>query len=206
MKKPLSIRIIYWITEVAFWLMTGAFSLVIIGCIIVIMGWKPSDLNLHVQAPFTYTIENSGLIDSYKGYVPIRLVEQSGDLHFVDTPLFIARLFAGTIIIVMILGFNLVFMFRNLIQNVYRGKYFDMKNIKYLRNMAYWVLGLWFAMKLYFSIFYYTIEDLVVFEGICIEGQTKTHNYLLLVALFIWTLSHIFKKGLELEETQKLTV
>jgi len=205
-KKPLSIRIIYWITEVAFWIMTTAFSFIVVGCIIVLMGWKPPDLNLHVKAPFTYTIEHAGIIDSYRGDLPIRLVEQTGQLHFVDTPLFVARPIAGSIIIVMIIAFNLIWMFRNLIRNVYQGKYFDRKNIKYLRNMAYWMLGLWFAMKLYFSIFYHAIEDFVMFEGICIEGPTKTHNYLLLIALFIWTLSHIFKKGLDLEETQKLTV
>ncbi len=205
-KRPLSIRIIYWITEVAFWMMTTAFSFMVIGCIIVLMGWKPPDLNLHVKAPFTYTIEHSGVIDSYKGDLPIRLVEQSGSLHFVDTPLFVARPFAGTIIIVMIIAFNLIWMFRSLIRNVYHGKYFDMKNINYLKYIAYWVLGLWLAMKIYFWIFYYIIEDRIIFEGITIHEQVNAHNYLLLISLFIWTLSHIFKKGLELEETQKLTV
>ncbi|MEA3478025.1 MAG: DUF2975 domain-containing protein [Bacteroidota bacterium] len=205
-KKPLSIKIIYWVTEVIFWLMTTVSAFMIIGCLIVIMGFKPPDLNLHVKAPFTFNLDGQGSIDTYKGDIPIKLVEQSGQLHFVDTQLFIARPVAGSIIVIMIIAFNLFWMLRNLMRNVYRGKYFDMKNIKYIKYIAYWILGLWLAMKIYFWIFYKLIEDHVCFDGITIQGQVQTHNYILLIALSIWTLSHIFKKGLDLEETQKLTV
>jgi len=205
-KRPLSIRIIYWITEVIFWLMTTVSTFMIIGCIILMMGFKPPDLNLHVKAPFLFSMDGQGVIDTYKGELPIRLVNQSGQLHFINTPLSVARPIAGSIIVIMIIAVNLFWMFRKLIRNVYHGKYFDKRNINYLKYIAYWVLGLWLAMKIYFWIFYYIIEDRIIFEGITIHEQVNTHNYLLLISLFIWTLSHIFKKGLELDETQKLTV
>ena len=134
-KRPISVKIIFWITEIAFWLMTASFSFMVIGCIVVLLGWQPPDMNLHVKAPFTFTVESCGVIDSYKGDLPIRLVEQSGSMHFIDTPLFVTRYFAASIIIVMVVFFFIIFPFRNLIRNVYHGVYFDMKNVNYLRNI-----------------------------------------------------------------------
>ncbi|MFC1731020.1 hypothetical protein ACFL6I_11865, partial [candidate division KSB1 bacterium] len=86
------------------------------------------------------------------------------------------------------------------------GKYFEIENIRHLKYLSIWIIGLWLSIKIYLSIFYYLVKSNIEYNGITIADQVQEHNYLLIIALFIWVLSHIFKKGIELEDTQKYTV
>lgn len=204
--KPLSIRIIFWFTEIIFWLLTVVSTVAIIFSIASIFGFNPPDLNLHVQAPFTFDLDAAGYYHAESGEVSVRLVDASSKINFVGTPDFIARPIAFAIIIIVVLAFMAMLQFRLFIRNVYRGLYFDSHNIRYLKRMAWWIIGIWIATKVYFAVFYYIISSHIEFEGIHLTGNFNSDGYLFMIALFIYVLSHIFQKGMELEEEQKLTV
>ena len=205
-KRPKSIRIIYWLTQIAFWLFTVVGGVAAIACLIALIGFAPEGLNLHMDAPFIFDLEDSGILESGDQASSITLTNLHGKIGFANTPLYIVRPVAITVLIIIALAFNVIRMFLAFIKQVYAGHYFDRQNVKYLKRMALWLSGIWLFTKVYFAVFYFWIGSKISFEGIRITKMFDSGNHLLLVALFIWVLSHIFMKGMELAEEQKLTV
>ena len=75
-----------------------------------------------------------------------------------------------------------------------------------LKRIAWALVAVWF-FSLFYSIFqYFYIIQNYSFKTIEATGDMQTYPILLLVALFIWVLSHIFQKGVELEHDKELTI
>lgn len=72
--------------------------------------------------------------------------------------------------------------------------------------MAYALLGLWLFTIVYMRILYQTIGSKVNFENVVITEDYQNIAGLLMAALFIWILSHIFITGLKLNEEQEITI
>ena len=102
--------------------------------------------------------------------------------------------------------FYLVWVFKKFITNVKNGSTFNIENIKILKKLAYGLVTLWVFTIIYMKIFYYYIGTRVEFENIRISSDTNNYGGLLIVALMIWVLAHIFIKGLELQEEKDLTI
>jgi len=61
-------------------------------------------------------------------------------------------------------------------------------------------------MIIYSRLFYYFIAKHIEFEHLVISGEFNNHGIILIVALLLWVLSHIFMMGVKLQEEQDLTV
>ena len=83
---------------------------------------------------------------------------------------------------------------------------FTEDNIQHLKNVAYAILGLWIFIIVYMRIMYQSVAKHVEFEHVEILNDFPNFVGLLMVALFIWVLSHIFMTGVKLQEEQNLTV
>jgi len=205
-KKPLSIRIIYWLTQITFWL----FVLVFIGAIVLNVGiqaeWFGDDMQLHIGLPVEVNYTESGMLYLNDMYQEIEFVEAIGKLHLIDTNRQLAKWFGGAMLGVVIVFLYIFILFKNFISNVYRGIIFERYNIRMLKKMAYGLAGLWLFANIYSQLFYYLVAKKIEFEHLEISGDISSFGGILLAALFLWVLSHIFMTGVKLREEQELTV
>jgi len=205
--QSFSIKLIYWFTNVIFWL----FSLVGIVVIVLAFGMITGfihDLNLNVGLPIAGKVLETGTLslDSYSKLINVEYVETFGNIQFVDTPLIIGRIYGVFMLIIYALTFFVMWEFRSFIGNVYKGKFFDYFNIKHLKRISYALVAGWIFVTIYGYFQYFFIVKNLTFETLEFTMNVQTYPSILLVALIIWVLSHIFMKGLELDNENKLTI
>ncbi len=204
-KKPLSVKVIYYTTNILFWIFAFAAGLAAILSIAMFWGFM-KEMQLHVGVPIAVDVVEKGSISLYKQMVDVQFVEMYGKVHFIDTPVFVSRIYSVYMMAVVGLMFFIFFTFRKFINNVYRGEYFDISNIALLKRIAYAILGLWVFSVFYAYFQYYVLMINLEFESITLNGEMQFYPLLLLAALFLWVLSHILMKGSELQEEQTYTI
>ena len=205
-KKPLSIRIIYRVTEVVFWL----FLLVLVlsvGLNIAFFSEAFGDkMQLHIALPVKVNYTEKGTMDVFGQLQEIEFVEGLGKIHLIDTNPDMAKVFGVAMLMVVIITMYIFVNFWRFIGNVYRGYIFEPFNIRMLKNMAYGLVAFWAFDLIYKAVFYYLFVRNMKFEHLEITGEFSSNWVLLLVALFLWMLSHIFLMGVKLQKEQELTV
>jgi hypothetical protein len=205
-KTPLSFHVIYWIMNI----ITALFAIVSIGVIVFyVMLWTDffgNDLQLHVNLPGQVNIVSPGTMDYGGSTVNIELVEAVTRIHFINTPPSLARKFILILIGVCAFGLFLLWTFRQFIVNVRKGLIFTISNIILLQRISYTLVGFWVFMIVYMRTTYYLISARVEVENTEIVSEFDNYPWILLMALFLWVLSHIFIRGLKLKEEQDLTV
>jgi len=207
LKKPLSIKVIYWITNITFWLY-AAISVLALALVVVLLLGILNDLQLHVGIPVAFNVVEQGTLDLNLSstYIDVEMVEMYGKVHFVDTPVAVGRVYSVFILTIVTIFFYIFYTFRRFINNVYHGKYFDFDNIALLKRISYALVATWIftAFNAYFQ--YFFLVSNMQFSSLESTGNVQTYPAILLIALFIWVLSHIFMKGCELQDENKLTV
>ncbi len=204
-KKPLGIRIIYWTTNILFWIYVVTGTVLAIWALVFMLGIFDT-AQLHVGVPIYVNILEQGSLDLGDSQIGVQFSEMTGKLHFIDTPVFISRTYSVFMMAVALLFFYIFWTFRQFINTVYRGVYFDTENILSLKKIAYSLVGLWGFVVIYGYFQYFYLALNMHFETIEITGNVQTYPVILLAALFIWVLSHIFAKGSALQDEQNLTI
>jgi hypothetical protein len=204
-KAPLSIKIIFILNEVVFWLFNLACVAALVLATLVLAGVL-DEMQLHVSLPVAFNTEEVGYITVNGQVSNVQLVEGYADIHFIDTPLHISRPFMFPVLLVCGILYFMLFTFRKFIRNVRRGTIFEMNNIKLLRVLSFGLLGFWFFWKLYDWIVGNLIGDRLRFGTIEITEQTQNHNAILIFSIVLWALSHIFIQGMKLKDENKLTI
>ena len=204
--QPLSIKIIYWFTQVAFWIFILVFVAAIAINIALLTESLGDTMQLHSALPVEVNYTEKGSFSAYGKTQEVEFVEATGKLHYINTNKELAKWFGGAIMGVSIIFLYIFIMFRRFIGNVYRGFVFERFNIRMLQNIAYGLVVLWFLTVVYSALFYYFIAKELVFEHLEITSKYDSFGGLLVAALILWVLSHIFMNGVRLQEEQKLTV
>lgn len=205
-KSPLSIRIIYWFTNIAsvLYLFTSATVLVLVTLLLFdVIG---DDIQLHTNLPVKVDFMNEGLLQLKGGDTRIHMVDALGSIHFIDTPKAITRIILPVLFLVIPIFGYLLWVFRKFIVNVKNNVIFDVKNIAYLKRFGFGLMGLWLTSVIYARVFYYTIAKQLTIENAEITSELPEYAGILLVGLFIWMISHIFKVGLDLQQEKELTI
>lgn len=205
-KIPLSFHVIYWIINIV----TALFAIVSIGLIVFyMMLWTDffgDDLQLHVNLPGQVNIVSPGTMEYDGATVNIELVEAVTRIHFINTPPSLARKFILILLGVCAFGGFLLWTFRQFIVNVRKGLIFTISNIILLQRISYTLVGFWIFLIVYMRTTYYLISARVEVDNVEIVSEFDNYPWILLMALFLWVLSHIFLRGLKLKEEQDLTV
>ena len=206
-KKPLSIKVIYWITNITFWIYVAVTVLAffLVGALLI---FELDELQLHVGIPVMVNVIEKGTLDlnMMSSLVNVELVEMTGKVHFINTPPEVGRVYALFIFSIVILFLYIFLTFKRFIGNVYNGVYFDMKNISLLKRISYALVIIWVFTVFYAYFQYFFLVINMNFETVEFTSDVQTYPIVLLVALFIWVLSHIFMKGCELQDENKLIV
>ena len=206
LKAPLSIRVIYWIANI----ILGLLFLVGLGVIafnaLLYTSFFGDDLQLHVQLPMKVNFLEQGELFIRNTAVKVELVNASSQIHFINTPLFIARIFGTAMLIAYGFITYMVFIFRQFVTNVKNNKLFESSNIELLRSIAYGLLIFWIFSIIYSRLVYHYFAKFMVFQQVDISGDFSNFPGLLMLALFMWVLSHIFLVGVRLREDHDLTI
>ena len=206
LKQPLSIKVIYWFTQIAFWFFVLVFFASIVFAILLQFEFMGHDLQIHTNLPAEVNYTEKGSMYLFGEFQELEFVEATGKIHFIKTNPKFAKWLGYFLVGVISLSLYIFLQFKRFIVNVYRGFIFERFNIRMLRNMSYGLVGFWVFMILYSRLFYYFIARKMEFEHIVITGEMNSYGFLLIFALFLWVLSHIFMLGVKLQKEQELTV
>lgn len=206
LKQPLSIKVIYWFTQVVFWTFVVVFFASFGISIAIFTGLLGDDLQLHTGLPVEVNYTESGELKMGSILQKVEYGEAIGKIHYINTSPEIANWFAGVLLGIVSVGLYIFIMIKRFIGNVYRGLVFERFNIRMLKNIAYGLTIFWAFTNIYYRIFYYAIAKNMEFEHLEITGQFNSYSEILIAALFLWVLSHIFMRGVKLQEEQQLTV
>jgi len=165
-----------------------------------------NNLQLHMNLPGEVNYLKTGIMSIKGTDIKVELVEASARIHFFNTPAFLARHFMGILMGVTALGLFMMWTFRQFIVNVRKGLIFTLGNIMLLQRISYSLVAFWVIMVVYRRSAFYYISNNVEIEDVEIVNNFDNHIGILLTALFIWVLSHIFIRGLKLQQEQDLTV
>lgn len=205
-KAPLSIKVIYILNEIVFWLFSLICVLALVFVILVSFGVFKEGMQLHVNLPVAFNTEEIGFLMVNNTPTNVQLVEAYGSIHLIDTPLYLSRAFMLPILIVLGTMFFLIYTFRRFIRNVRKGIIFEINNIKLLRILSLGMLGFWIFWKSYDWFVGFWMEKRLHFGTIDISNDTQGHVVLLISSLGLWVLSHIFISGMKLNEENSLTI
>jgi hypothetical protein len=204
-KTSFSIKIIYWITQITFWLF-NAVGIFAVGLAFALIFKMIGPTQLNVGIPVSVDILEKGSLALDGSIIQTQFVEMMGKIHFVDTPLFLGQVYGIFMLIMLGMFYFMFFTFRKFIINVYRGRFFDLGNTKLLKRIAYSFAIVWAFTAFYAYFQYFYIVKNLSYHSVEISANIETYPVVLLVGLFIWVLSHIFQKGVELQEENNLTV
>ncbi len=204
-KKPLSIKVIYWVTNITFWIYVAA-SVILLFIVAALMFNIFGDLQLHVGVPVAINVLEHGILEVNDNTINLKFVEMYGKVHFIDSPAFVGRVYGVFVLAIVSLFFYIFLIFKKFINSVYDGMYFNMKNISLLKRISYALVGVWAFTAFYATFQYFFLVKNLEFTTIETTGNVQTYPVILLVALFIWVLSHIFVKGCELQEENQYTI
>lgn len=206
-KKPLSIRIIYILTSIIYYIsFVGCLFAVILGLTILTGLFNLNDLQLHVDMPVEVNFEEVGKAYFDGEEIEVEVVEAVGKVHFIDTPPKLARRLAIPLVVIFPFLFWLVYLFHRFIRNVSEGRYFEKRNFQLLRILGYSLMGLWLLMVIYMQIFKYTMVNSFSFKLIETGGDSRWFGGIFVGGLFTLVLAQVFLKGRELEEENELTI
>jgi len=206
LKTPLSINIIYWLTQVIFGLFLLVCGAAVVFNIMLYTDFFGNDLQLHTRFPVKVNILEEGNLYLNNTNIKVELVEGITKIHFFNTPLFLARWIGTALMMAIFIILYAMFSFRKFIINVKKHLIFLEENIQHLKNMTYAILLLWIFTIVYMRIMYQAIAKHIEFKHVEIVDDFPNFAGLLMAALFIWVLSHIFMRGVKLQDEQNLAV
>jgi hypothetical protein len=205
-QTPLSFHVIYWIMNVLLVLSGLIFMIVIIVYGLLWTDLLGNNMQLHIDLPGKINYLENGLLHVNNSYINVELVEATTKVHFIDTPAFIARYFVLILLGVLSLGMFMLWTFRQIVVNVRKGRIFIVDNIVLLQRISYSLVAFWFIIILYRRLAFHYVTQNIHMESVEIVDDFNAYGGILIAALFIWVLSHIFMKGLKLQQEQDLTV
>jgi len=206
MKTPLSIQIIYWLANIAFWLMVLIATVLFILNLIFLTDVFTDTIQLRIQMPVPIEVVEEGKLFLSDAVQTVRIEEAYGKLYLVDTPFYITKMVTRVLFIVVLLGLFMTWRFKQFITNIKKGLLFESENIKNLKQIAYGLLALWLSTKIYMEVIYRALIKYLDFDSIIIGEYVNNYNGLLIFSIALWALAHVFVKGLEMKEEQNLTI
>ena len=208
-KTPLSIRIIYWVINVTFYLYILVGIVFLIKAISVYAGYHAHSASMEISS-FSIALKFLGVghLHINNQIVQLKLAEASAKMSFANAPDSIVKIIETWNFMFCLFGAYLFWIGKKFIKNVKNGETFTARNINLLKRVSYVVLGL-ATLQLIFTevIFHLYLAGSREFSHIqLVRVDTQHFIYLLLSALLIWVLAHIFIVGLKLQKENDLTI
>jgi hypothetical protein len=207
-QAALSIRVLYHLSTAAYLLGIIATLLGILVAFGFLFGAEfiAEDFRLTIKMPVAVDLEQTGSVVFFGKEIEVRIIDAVGAMEFYGVPPFILRLMTIPVLIMLPIMFLGVYLFHRFMRNVYYNRIFDAVNFYLLRKLSYVLLAIWVLTVLYIQSLKYALMGDFSYVHIGISTNSDWYWGILAGALFLWVLSHIFLKGLELKEENELTI
>ncbi|MDF1548687.1 MAG: DUF2975 domain-containing protein [Bacteroidales bacterium] len=203
---PLSIRIILFLTNLGLGLLALFLLVIVIVNIVLYTNMYNENIGISIPLPVEIDFLQTGKINIGDKISDFKFSDSKTELSIKNAPSTFTRSAAILALIVILFSAYLLSIFRNFILNVKRGKTFSMHNILLIKKLAYGLSFFWLFAQLYTILIDYFIVSHLEYEQIDIKYQLINYPEILILALFIWVIAHVFSTGLKLQEEQDLTV
>ncbi len=205
-KTHFSILAIYIITNVVFWVVSIAIAAAIIIALGLISNLFGNEMSLQMSLPKSLSFIETGQLSLNGSLSEVQLTATSGKISLIEAPYWIKMALGLFIIAFAVPLFYILHTFRTFINNVQKGAFFDLSNISLLKKISFGVLTLWGIIIINSVFRYFFIVRNLEFETINIVAGFRSYYEILLFALLVWVLSHIFEKGVRLQDDTNLTI
>ena len=205
-KAPISVRIIHVLSVIVFWLLIVITAASFVLNLFLQVGTIGDDFQLRIALPVTFDVEETGEVTLFNLTNGVRIEEATGQIHIVDTPVRFSKIVLRLVFAVLAIVLFMTWKFKMFITNIKNGMIFEADNINNLKHIAYGLLILWLITKIYLEVLYYTLVKYVEFESIVLGNDVSNKSDLLIIALLLWVLAHVFMKGVEMKNEQELTI
>ncbi len=206
MKNPLSLRILHVISQISFW---GILTLIVFffALIAITLLDQPLDIKIDYNVNLNYETEVSYVDVGSISNIPVDLVFDKGSIKIpmkhLDKETLIYSFTGLTLIFICLLA--IASFFRKFMKQVLRGNTFNVSSIQLIKNMAWGLVALEIMLFVYNNFVYQFISKNII-SAFTFSQKISFPSTALILALCLWALAHIFTKGKELEDEQKLTV
>ncbi|RLD20769.1 MAG: hypothetical protein DRI71_09950 [Bacteroidetes bacterium] len=205
-KAPISVRIIHVLSVIVFWILVVITAASFVFNILLQTNAIGGDFQLRIALPVTFEVEEVGKAQLFDTINDVRIEEATGQLHIVNTPVRFSKIVLRILFAVVAIVLFMTWKFKMFITNIKDGLIFDASNINNLKHIAYGILILWLLTKVYMEVFYHTFVKFVEFHSVTLANDVTNENNMIVIALLLWVLAHIFMKGVEMKKEQDLTV
>ncbi len=205
MENPISFRLLYLLTKISYWGLIVIIAIVVFAGIIMLT-LDPQLMKLGFASNLSY-IEDVVYLPAASG-IPVEVEFSAGSI---EVPVkHLDRPTMSYVLLLALMGLTCLTLiaryFKTFMRKVLDGHTFDSESILLIKKAA-WGLAILEAIDLIAGIsgHYYVQRnfDLGDFEN---QFSFSFPSTTLILALTLWVLAHIFQKGKELEDDQKLTV
>jgi hypothetical protein len=205
-KAPISVRIINVLSIISFWILIVVTSISFIGNIILETGLIDEEFGLKIALPVTFDVVETGATKIGAHHGDIRIEDATGQMYLPKTPIQFTKSLMRLLFAVLLIALFMAWKFKMFIANIKEGLIFESTNINNLKHIAYGILILFLITKVYEEVLYYTMVRYVEFESIIIGRERTERSDMIIAALLLWIVAHIFMKGVEMKEDQELTI
>ena len=205
-KTPTSIKILYWLSNISFFIMSFITVVVLIANAIILFGNYTHEIQMRISMPVPIEVVETGVIHLDEGDLNVRIESAYGKLYFVNTPMHITKKVIKMLFFVMLIGWFITWKFRNFMRNIRNGFYFEVENINNLKHVSYGLVLLFVMSRAYVFILKNIMEKSLEFDSVIVGGDAFGTDAIIYVALLLWVIAHIFVKGIELKQEQELTI
>jgi hypothetical protein len=205
MKNPLSLRLLHLLTQISYWGLIAVIAIVVFAGIIMLT-LDPELMKLGFPSNLSHTEEVIYLNEDTGTAVNVEFRADSVDIpvKYLDRPT-----------ITYVLGISLIWLTcvtfiahysKQFMRKVLDGQTFQSESILLIKKAALGLVILEAIDLISGTIGHFYVQrnfDLMGFEH---KFSMSFPSTALILALTLWALAHIFQKGKELEDEQKLTV
>jgi hypothetical protein len=205
-KSNFSIKLIDGLSRLFFWFFAAGASLFVIVIVFNSLGLASTNVNVGIDIPTSFKVLERGSFNNGDTPIAITITEASGRIMFENAPRQFTAILLLFVVPVIAAFLYMLWLFKGFIKNVKLGNTFKAENIRHLKCIAYVIAGMWLYMQTVYAVYNFYIVPRFSFNTLQFEYSHKLFGGTLFFALFMWVLSHIFEKGAEIEEENRLTV
>lgn len=207
-KTPLSIRIIYWVLNIFFYILILASIISLVDTIKVYAAYHVHGAFMDATFPITIKILDPGRLHIGNQNFQLKLTDAIAKMSVGDAPNSIMKIIESGNLLFFLFFTYLTLTAKKFVKNVKMGETFTVKNINLLKKVSYVMAGLAILQLIYTEIIFrlYLAGHSEFTHIKLVNVNPVFFVHLLWSALLIWVLAHIFIVGLKLQKENDLTI
>lgn len=205
-KTPLSINILYWLSNFFLVMLSLVFLLAIGLNIFIYTGAFDNNPAIDIPFPVEIDFKETGDLLVNNQELEVELIDAKVRLKILNPPDNIFKAMGFIMIYGIVFSVLLVVIFRKFIKNVKAGIIFTVENINLLKFLSYGLVALWVFQAILMRVFYFFMAIQLEFKDTSLRVDFTQYSSALIIALVIWVLAHIFLRGVRLQEEKDLTI